>query len=117
MAPAAAKPDAGPDNGSHQSATQENNAGRRGKKRLAADTPNPTDDHSKRLRSVDGAVPHVKPKDGNSNEIPAANDQEAITNRKRAHDFVKLAMKAVTTAKDDRCVAVLRTIAFIRQKI
>jgi hypothetical protein len=97
MAPAAAKGDAGSGNAPHQSATQENNAGRKGKKRLAADTPTSVDDNPKRLRSVDHSTPQV--------EYPAQNlsteDQDVITNRKQAQDFVKQAMKAVTSAKDD----------------
>lgn len=103
MAPAL-KAEALPDSAPVESVTQESNAGRRGKKRPAADTPNPVDDKLdvKRLRSVDQSAAHSDVKDGNSGRVPAGNDEDVINNRKQAHDFVKLAMKAVTAAKDDR---------------
>jgi hypothetical protein len=101
MAPATAKADGVPGIAANQSITQELSAGRKGKKRLAADTPNSVDDNSKRLRSIDHGTPQVEAKDSTPARISNGDGQDVITNRKQAHDFVKQAMKAVTTAKDD----------------
>lgn len=101
MAPATAKADAV--SAHAQPAVQENNAGRRGKKRSAADTPNSVDDNPKRLKSVDQSTPQA---DSPAQSL-TSDEQDVITNRRQAQDFVKQAMKAVTSAKDDTCVAVI----------
>jgi hypothetical protein len=102
MAPVSSKADASVD-GLPGSSSNDSVTGRRGKKR-SADTPNPVDDKldAKRLKGGDNSSLQHEGKDGNGTEAITASEEELISKRREAQDFVKLVTKAVNAAKDDR---------------